>query len=62
MNLVTLSADSRYNPGHRYQNANVDLEVRKEVKYIKHSNTGDTILFLSSKEYNSSLQWIQIQL
>lgn len=48
MNLVILSADSRYDPGHRYQNTNVHLEIRQEVKYIQHSGTGHVILLSSS--------------
>lgn len=40
VNLVILSADSRYDPGHRYQNTDVHLKTRQEVKHIKHSDTG----------------------
>lgn len=34
VNLVILSANPRYNSGHRYQNANVHLVVREERSHL----------------------------
>ncbi len=55
MNLVTLSADSRYDPGHRYQNADVHLQVREQGTHTKHTDAQQILRLYNEYRINSGV-------
>lgn len=54
MNLVILSADSRYDSCHRYQNTNVHLEIGQEAECVKHTGREDFTLLPPKIEFTLS--------